>query len=559
MPVPDSIVRVGSVPWPHPAGGSVHTMTFGSSGDQAQFIASCCPKVMDDSTFIRPDQGTFRMSMPSQDLYEANYCMFMNPTGDYAGKWWYAFVTDVAYVNDQVSEVLFEIDPLQTWMFDYTVTECYVEREHIAVDTPGANLLDEPVSTGELEYGKQQTVDRLKTYNIIVQTTESVDLEQTVPLPITYPQVGGWYGLIWSGCKLYGFEDSNTAAEFIKRLNGAGAGGAISSVFQWPRVLCPPIGADHGVEQNDTSHNQYVENFTDPGTLNGYAPRNKKLLTYPFNFIRVDNNNGLYHDYRWEFFGSYDATGQHFASFTIEASIDPTSDIFCSPRQYNNLTVDFTEHLNLGGVPLCAWTYNSYQNWLAQNAGSNMVSAIASAAMLFPAGKAVAQGLRGAAQFGGKEALNVRNPQSREIMRDMIGITKTETAMAGAGALGMLGLAGSFFDASMQPDKAVGKTSNAAVAGCGYGMFTISQLCCRRQFAVLIDQFFDMYGYTTQEVKVPNVTGRPYWNYVKTANANMHGNVPARAMATINALFDGGITFWHDSDIGNYSRDNSPA
>lgn len=549
--VPDSDVRVGNVPWPHPAGGSCHSMTFSSRDAQAQFIASRCPHVMRDSTFIRPDSGVIQFDSPSQDLYGCNYVMFQNPTGAWAGKWWYGFVTDVVYVNDNVCQVVFEIDPLQTWMFDYEVTECYVEREHIQVDAPGANLLDEPVSTGELEYGRQQTVDRLKTYNIIVQTTEWIDTEQ--PLPITWPQDGGWYGLIWSGCKLYGFEDSATAANFIKRLNGAGAGGAISSVFQWPRVLCPPIGADHGVAQNDTSHNQYVENFIDPGTLNGYVPRNKKLLTYPFNFIRVDNNNGLYHDYRWEFFGSYDASGQHFASFTFEGSIDPTSDVFCSPRQYNNLTVGFTEHLNLGGVPLCAWTYNSYQNWLAQNAGSNLVSAIASAAMLVPAGKALGAGVRGAAEFGGAKAATKPG-----IVADMAGLTAKETAMGGAGLFGLANLGASVFDASMQPDKAVGRTANAAVAGAGYGMFTISQLCCREQFARLIDQFFDMYGYTTQEVKKPNVTGRRSWNYVKTRNANMSGNVPARQMAAVNALFDSGITWWHTSDIGNYSLPNDP-
>lgn len=554
MAVPDSIVRVGNVPWPHPSGGSCHSMTFGSTQDQAAFIAGRCPRVMDDSTFIRPDSGSFRFNRPSQDLYGANYCMFANPTGDYAGKWWYAFVVDVVYVNDSVCDVIFEVDPLQTWMFDYDLTECYVEREHIQVDTPGANLLDEPVSTGELEYGRQKTVDRLKTYNIIVQTTETVDLEQAVPLPITYPQAGGWYGLMWSGCKLYGFEDSGTAAEYIKRLNGAGAGGAISSVFQWPRVLCPPIGPDHGLEQNDTSHNQYVENFTDPGTLNGYAPRNKKLLTYPFNFIRVDNNNGLHHDFRWEFFASYDATGQHFASFTIEGSIDPTSDIFISPRQYNNLTVDFTEHLNLGGIPLCAWTYNSYQNWLAQNAGSNLVSLAVSAAMLFPAGKALGASAKGISELT-SVGETLKNPAT--VMRNAA-LTKAETAGAAAGAVGLANLGASVFDASMQPDKAVGKASNAALAGVGYGMFTISQICCREQFARLIDQFFDMYGYTTQEVKVPNVTGRRSWNYVKTRNANMSGSAPAREMAKINALFDAGITWWHTSDIGNYSLDNSP-
>ena len=36
----------------------------------------------------------------------------------------------------------------------------------------------------------------------------------------------------------------------------------------------------------------------------------------------------------------------------------------------------------------------------------------------------------------------------------------------------------------------------------------------------------------------------------------MHGNVPADDMALINEIYNSGITFWHTSDIGNYSLNN---
>lgn len=104
-------------------------------------------------------------------------------------------------------------------------------------------------------------------------------------------------------------------------------------------------------------------------------------------------------------------------------------------------------------------------------------------------------------------------------------LTPLETASAGTGAWSLANLGANVFDASQVPDKVVGTVSNATMAGIGYGTFGAFRLCVRKEFAILIDQFFDMYGYTTQSVKVPNVTGRRRWNYVKTRNTMMRGNV----------------------------------
>lgn len=79
----------------------------------------------------------------------------------------------------------------------------------------------------------------------------------------------------------------------------------------------------------------------------------------------------------------------------------------------------------------------------------------------------------------------------------------------------------------------------------------------RREFAEMIDEFFDMYGYAIERVKVPNVNGRRSWNYVKCQNSCHKGNMPANFLDQINDIFDAGITFWHTSDVGNYSLDNS--
>ena len=67
-----------------------------------------------------------------------------------------------------------------------------------------------------------------------------------------------------------------------------------------------------------------------------------------------------------------------------------------------------------------------------------------------------------------------------------------------------------------------------------------------------------MYGYATEEVKVPNIKTRTSWNYVKTRNSKITGSVPFEDIERMKKVYDNGVTFWHGEYIGDYSRNNSP-
>ena len=45
-----------------------------------------------------------------------------------------------------------------------------------------------------------------------------------------------------------------------------------------------------------------TKEFTKPSTLNGYTPKNNKLLTFPYCFMNVSNNNGSTNSLRYELF-----------------------------------------------------------------------------------------------------------------------------------------------------------------------------------------------------------------------------------------------------------------
>lgn len=554
MGIPNSIARLGVVPFDR---SYRHTMTFPSRAAQASYFTGVCSRVMGDSVYIRPEDGSVRFNVNASEINQCNYIMFTNTESSH---WWYAFINEVEYLNDQTCRVVFQIDVMQTWMFDYTLHPCYVEREHVNDDTVGSNLLDEPVSTGELKFAASDVLDS--------SSHPSTGLTELVPIVFTSEEPysgdwggfakrtvnGGWNNAVYSGAGMYVFKSGvlDEVNSWLTSLNKAGGGSAVSSIILFPKALIPdnwPSGGNvfDSFQKAETKQVEWAPFVGARNGLDGYTPRNAKLYTYPFNFLRLTNFRGAYHDYRFEFFS--DTTQPRF---NVRGTPDAAADIFCQPKDYNGVSVNVEEQLSIGGIVQANWVYNSYQNWLAQNAGNNMLNLISGALMLIPAGKAIGAGVKGAVEFGGLKAAN-----RVDIVKDMAGVNALEAASAGMGAQNLAQLGANVFDASQAPSKLVGTVTGAAVSGIGYGTFGAYRMCVRRQFAELIDEFFDVYGYTVQALKVPNVTGRACWNYVKTRNSCVTGAVPSADLALINSIFDSGITFWHDSDVGNYSRANN--
>ena len=72
-----------------------------------------------------------------------------------------------------------------------------------------------------------------------------------------------------------------------------------------------------------------------------------------------------------------------------------------------------------------------------------------------------------------------------------------------------------------------------------------------------IDRTFSAIGYATNEIKIPNITGRRNWNYVRTKAAAILGDIPQKDLQTIKDMFDNGVTFWHNpATFLDYSQNN---
>lgn len=61
---------------------------------------------------------------------------------NYSTKWFYAFIDDMKYINDSMTEISISTDVWQTWQFDLSFLESFVEREmcNVSDDVPRLQL-----------------------------------------------------------------------------------------------------------------------------------------------------------------------------------------------------------------------------------------------------------------------------------------------------------------------------------------------------------------------------------------------------------------------------------
>ena len=90
------------------------------------------------------------------DIINYNYVMYQND--NYTNKWFYAFVEDMEYVNNNLTNIKIKTDVWQTWCFDLTFRKMFVEREHVNLDVAGLNTVDENLELGEYVTNKTHNV-----------------------------------------------------------------------------------------------------------------------------------------------------------------------------------------------------------------------------------------------------------------------------------------------------------------------------------------------------------------------------------------------------------------
>ena len=523
-------------------------------------------------TYLREGRKYLRVDLPYTRAIQYNYLIFKNngayTVGEsttayhYEHRYYYAFITGFEYINDKTTLMHYEIDLMQTYNFDYELKQCFIEREHSATDNPGDNLVPEQLDIGVKEvyssYACQGSDGTLyfpeKDWTAIVIASVGyhtyIDNNQIV-VQIDDAE-GNIYNGIYSGLRYNLFSTYNVLTDtydvtvlnmFLRKVIDEGKESAIASIVTMPTPLAyNPSGSSSALELNwpiylnvsgRTSLNTewvYARKVNNQIVLD--KPKNKKLYTQPFTDLVIYNGNGEIATYGLEYFLTHTDSSQHeYLDFKIYSNVSANPEITCVPFDYKGVYKNYMEKLDISSFPQCAYTIDAYRAWLAQNKAritNTMISGGLSTLIGATSGNVLAAGYSFVNLFN-QTAQIMTEGQQHAILPPQIKGSQTP-----------------YLSIS---DKEI-----------GYKAYVFKPVT---QYAKIIDDYFDLYGYATHEVKIPNRTVRPTWCYTKTVGCRLNSinrGIPADVDDAIRKIYDNGIRFWKDpAKIGNYTYGNAPA
>lgn len=547
MVSPQGVVYLGTVPWCQ----DYRHVYYDALGNAPSIINSFCTLSTEGYTYIR-ESSDIRVPYNADDIYGINYCVYRNNN-----KWFFAFVNTITYVNNNTSLLHLEEDIWQTWGASIAWHACFVAREHVNSDNIGEHLINEPAFPFELTTTKQDFIDFSTDNVIIVMTNAKPHIKNGTSMFIAQAETnidgsdavsGGRYAGIFQGAKPYAFTNPATAGHFLDNLNKAGAAESVCAVFMFPEDYVDFNDASHEVLEF-TSAKQQSRRYIAPKTCGGgYVPRNKKLLTFPYSFTTIMGMNGSELTIQYE--KNRNATDSFQIDMVQKVPFDPSATAFVTVPDYDG-TADGSTSINgeyvigTSCAPQISWVYGAFQNWLAQNKDVLAQQKFQRETMgiVGAAGAMLAYIALGLATGGVSVAAS-------------IGVIGAAGGSMGQSVLGDLMQNAQVEAQKKIPNHVMSATTDNNLFAINHEGFIIRSKSLMADYARSLDAFFDQFGYEVDVLKVPNRTGRPSWNYVKTVGANVGGNIPADRLQAINASLDSGVTFWHTTDVGNYSLSN---
>nr|DAE09274.1 MAG TPA: Major tail protein [Podoviridae sp. ctdKF3] len=556
---PETVVRLlSNVPL---SLNETNQLWFDTVTAQQTYFSGKVSRTYNQFTYQRKERNYVAVETNAELLYNVNYMMFQN--SNFANKWFYAYVTEIEYKNHNTSWVYYEIDPFQTWLFELNFKQSFIEREHTprynADGTPVINTIDEG-----LNYGSEYKIiddSSYKNYGdtifILVTSKDYLHklpdgLERPFPENIgNVPQ--GFFNYIFpislSGYKEYTYKNFSLMswAEFYDKLNqdtafvgkvvnltlldfvplNVSVDNANANITNMDNVSLYNARNDLGLTGSILYINDgaFTPSVIDCGNKYSSFPNyaESKLLMYPYSYTKVTDMRGNEFDIKNEHI-----TGQDL-KFSVRGSIAPQCKTAYEVVNYKDKTnlLDGIINNNVSSMAIIDDYTAAYlqgnQNVLMTGAAVNVVSSIASIvgnSMIGNIGGAVSSGV------GGITDILMLNAKMKDIDNHPSNLRNQ------------------------------GNNYNFDFAN-KYTGIRIIKYTVTDEYQKILTDFFKMYGYKVNRVKVPNLHTRQSWNYVKTVDCTIVANIPQGDLNSIKQMFNKGITLWHNTDVGNYNLSNN--
>lgn len=496
-----------------------HTLWFNSKEEQADYFISKSTVSYNDMSYKRVGDGVIRIQGSIASLDQMCYMMFRNTKQTnhaYGNKWFYAFITSAKYINERTVELTYELDVMQTWLFECHLNKCFVEREHSSTDKAGDNIIPESIPTTEYLYTlpvhPQKDGLTMNDLSLVIAYNEGffdlygkfIEATETVKGYVHRWRnlyIGGtYYGIAFMSIQI----NATTLVEMEKYFGQVEFWNSIVCSYTIPTMFLPPEGRMHNYNVRATMTVNMNKDF------DGYVPKNNKLFTYPYTCAYVTSFRGQGNEFAFEWFSPKGS-----ATFNAEGNLSLQPSAMVYPTNYRKMSKFLEGAVTIASYPVSTWGEDGLTEWINNN--------------LF------------------KSALSIATTPVVNKFTD------NESTMMGEGVKTAISAVNSVFD----PGTVHGTASSDLLFGTDYGR-RIMGFCkhLTYQSARMVDEYFSVFGYAVNRFKVPSRNNRPCWNYIKTKGCTAHGYLPAADIKAICDIYDKGITFWKKGvTIGSYDFD----
>lgn len=486
-------------------------------------------------------QSAVKVNANIDELYNCNYMFYQNE--HHSQRWFFAFITKLIYVNEATTEVVFETDVYQTWMLSCEMKMSYVVREHSATDGIGDNLVPEKFNYQDYVYTNINK-SNLEDWGYLLISSNICETGESIPR-------GTFHSGIYQGLYFYYCTDAIFLNDIIESLEKKNTDCILSIVvvpnFSVSKAdintylsdIFPIVLKGQGyVKKTDSPASEDIDiDFSSLAfTFDGYSPTNNKLWTSPFFNLLVSNQSGKDVIYNVEDFKDRNAV-----KFSMYGDISTNPTVMLVPRDYKGIDKHIDYAIAITNFPQCGFNNDTFKMWLSKNSFGVAAGALSGASGLAAGAAALLSGVGGPmVALGGAVSM-------------ISGIT------------GVLNTMNQVNSASKEANEAkVGSAHNNLLTAMKENHFVFRARMLKAEYAKTIDDFFTMYGYQTNKLKIPNVfdsnvAARPYFNYLQTVDCNIEGSIPDDDMKILKGIFNKGVTLWNPAvPVGDYAYDNRP-
>lgn len=476
-------------------------------------------------------------------LYNCNYIMYQN--NNFTNKWFYAFIDRIEWASNSSVRLYVSTDVIQTWFFDITYYNSYVDRCHSDTDVAGDNIVPEDFSVGNPGGYQVAGSTDLAPDGIALFATSTYAGES---------RTGSVNSGIYSGGQnLVNFHiDNPGVGSILDSYVKNGRATAVIKLQQYPYKL---------------KNGPMVVSFSKyPSSISGYTPKNNKMLSSAFVTCFM-SMYGQETDFNPVFITD--------SKVNIKVSADQTSGtISAFVENYSDGSISTISMF--ASIPESGWSYNQYKNDYNLHSGSNAMyvqrSVAKRTANYVSAGTNAAASVldtAGSIFRTGVSLVGAAGVPALGLSKALENIGSTARSFGEANqALTALNSFADGYDSISQDLATISENYNAPATGgmsasngyiaTGKTVFSYGYKVLPRDIVERCDKFLTVYGYKQSEYRAINLHARASWTYIKTNGLNASGNFPDDDMNILKRAFNNGIFFWvYTATYGNFGQNNA--